>query len=409
VVKRRPVALCMGPLVPRGPSGFDNQPDWLDATAAVALLGVKRDTLYAYVSRGLVRRSGARGHHRYAREDLLRLKARHDARAGHGPVAAGALRWGEAVLPSSVSSLHEDGPRYRGIALHALLADDVSFERVAALLATGALPDAVDELPPVATPPHDGAPLTALARLLARDLDAPDDDWISLSRKHIATFGAHLGGRLGSGVRQGPLAARVLGDHGERARCLDRALVIVAEHELNPSSFAARVASSAGAGITACLLAAASTMTGPRHGRMSDTLEELLAGADSLGALRAMVARGEAAPGFGHPMYPQGDPRAAALLAMSAALGLAGPEGARFSAALSLLRELGHAPPNLDAGLVALRIALGLPRGFAAGIFALGRMAGWTAHALEQRDDRHPLRPRAQLVPGVMATPTQLR
>lgn len=387
----------MGPLVPRGPSGFDNQPDWLDATAAVALLGVKRDTLYAYVSRGLVRRSGARGHHRYAREDLLRLKARHDARAGHGPVAAGALRWGEAVLDSAVSSLHEDGPRYRGIPLHALLAGDVSFERVAALLTTGALPDAVEELPVVTSSLDDGAPLTALVRLLARALDEPDNDWISLSRKHIARFGAHLGARLGSNVHDGPLAARVLGEAGERARCLARALVIVAEHELNPSSFAARVASSAGAGLTACLLAAAATMTGPRHGRMSDALEEVLAGEDPCGALRALVARGEAAPGLGHPMYPQGDPRAAALLAMSASLGLRGPEGARFSEALSLLRELGHAPPNLDAGLVALRLALGLPRGFAAGIFALGRMAGWTAHALEQRDDARPLRPRASL------------
>lgn len=386
----------MGPPVPRGPSGFDNQPDWLDASAAVALLGVKRDTLYAYVSRGLVRRSGARGHHRYAREDLLRLKARHDARAGHGPVAAGALRWGEAVLHSAVSSLHEDGPRYRGVALATLLADDVSFERVAALLTTGALPDTVEELPAVPPPPDDGAPLTALARQLARALDAPDDDWISLSHKHIAHFGAHLGARLGSTVHRGPLAARVVGETGERARCLDRALVIVAEHELNPSSFAARVASSAGAGITACLLAAAATMTGPRHGRMSDALEALLAGEDPCGALRGMVARGEAVPGFGHPMYPQGDPRAAALLTMSASRGLSGPEGARFSEALSLLRALGHAPPNLDAGLVGLRIALGLPRGFAAGIFALGRMAGWTAHALEQRDDG-PLRPRASL------------
>jgi citrate synthase len=94
-------------------------------------------------------------------------------------------------------------------------------------------------------------------------------------------------------------------------------------------------------------------------------------------------------------MYPQGDPRAEALLALSASLGLRGPEGARFTEARALLRALGHAPPNLDAGLVALRIALGLPRGFAAGIFALGRMAGWTAHALEQRDDGRPLRPRA--------------
>lgn len=360
----------------------------------MAILDVKRDTLYAYVSRGLVRRSGPRGRHRYAREDLLRLKARHDARAGHGPVAAGALRWGEAVLASSVSSLDARGPRYRGVPLDALLASGASFERVAALLWTASLPDDVPPFPRRDAPDDDGAPLDRFVRALARALpDAPDDDWISLARSHIATLAASLARWMGAPSLDGPVAARALGDTGERAAAMDRALVVVAEHELNPSTFAARVAASAGAGLTACLVAAAATMTGPRHGRMSDDLEALLAARDDL---RARVARGDAVPGFGHPMYPHGDPRAAALLATVDALGARSAELDRLRDALARLRDLGHAPPNLDAGLVALRIALGLPRGSAAGIFALGRAAGWSAHAMEQRADPSPLRPRAR-------------
>lgn len=362
---------------------------------------MKRDTLYAYVSRGLVRRSGPRGRHRYAREDLLRLKARHDARAGHGPVAAGALRWGEAVLASSVSSLDAGGPRYRGVPLDALLASGAPFERVAALLWTGAMPDAAEPFPRREAPADRGAPLDRFVRALARALpDDPEDAWIPLARGHIATLADALARWMGAPAVDGPVAARAIGDAGERARVIDRALVVVAEHELNPSTFAARVAASAGAGLTACLIAAAAAMTGPRHGRMSDALEALLAAhADDRSLsndLRARVARGDAVPGFGHPMYPLGDPRAAHLLAMADALGARSPEMDRLRDALALLRDLGHAPPNLDAGLIALRIALGLPRGSAAGIFALGRAAGWAAHAMEQREDPSPLRPRAR-------------
>jgi citrate synthase len=389
-------------IVARRPSGFDDQPGWLDAAAAVALLDVKRDTLYAYVSRGLVRRIGARGHHRYAREDLERLKARHDARAGHGPVAAGALRWGEAVLTSSVSSLDARGPRYRDLSLDALLAADAPFERVAALLWTGSMSAAVEPFYSVDTTGYDTpSPLDAFVRALAFALpDDPARDWIAVARARIASLASVFARWLGAPVVEGSVAARAIGDGGERARIVDRALVIVAEHELNPSTFAARIAASAGASLTACLLAAAATMTGPRHGRMSDALEDLVASAPSeaamIAALRAEAARGGAIPGFGHPMYPQGDPRAAHLFAMADALAVSTPEARRFRAALAVLRELGHAPPNLDAGLVALRIALGLPRGSAAGLFALGRTAGWAAHAMEQRADPSPLRPRAR-------------
>src|SRR3954471_11789557 len=97
--------------------GFVNQRStYLGGREAAAFLGVKRETLYAYASGGLVRSEpGERGRERlYHREDLERLKVRHDARAGHTAVAAGAMRWGEPVLESGLTAITPEGPVYRG-------------------------------------------------------------------------------------------------------------------------------------------------------------------------------------------------------------------------------------------------------------------------------------------------------
>src|SRR5580704_6343602 len=108
------------------------------AAEAARILGVKPATLYAYVSRGWVRSVPAgRGKARlYARADLDRLRTRSAARAGHGPVAGGALRWGEPVLDSAISSVEAGLLRYRGVSATELATSGVSFERVAELLWT---------------------------------------------------------------------------------------------------------------------------------------------------------------------------------------------------------------------------------------------------------------------------------
>src|SRR5687767_11211200 len=121
---------------------LSDQPEWLPAPQALALLGVKRKTLYAYVSRGLVRSVPSPGTRTrlYARDDLARLRSRHDARAGHGPLAASALRWGEPVLESAITDIRSDGPAFRGRSAVALAEGGASFEAVATLLWTGELP-----------------------------------------------------------------------------------------------------------------------------------------------------------------------------------------------------------------------------------------------------------------------------
>jgi citrate synthase len=112
--------------------------EWVTTAEATRLLGVKRETLYAYASRGLVRAAttsgeGPRGRV-YNREDVERLRARSQARAGHGPVAASALRWGEPVLETRIGSIGPEGPIYRGRSAVALAREGVSFEDICLLL-----------------------------------------------------------------------------------------------------------------------------------------------------------------------------------------------------------------------------------------------------------------------------------
>ncbi len=248
--------------------GFDNQP-WVDAGAAAALLGVQRRTLYAYVSRGLVRSApGTTGKaRRYDRGDLERLVARHRARTGHGPVAAGALRWGEPVLESSITAIGPRGPSYRGHDAVDLAARGIGLERTAELLWTGGLPDAaawprralpwagLAKLGPEVAP---GAALPlAVVALGLRDPGRHDprpDAVLARARAAIPALAAatslrHADAAMEAATVAGVLGRALLGKAPPRdaIAALDVALVLMADHELNASTFAARVVASTGA------------------------------------------------------------------------------------------------------------------------------------------------------------------
>jgi citrate synthase len=412
--------------------------EYLSAADAAALLKVKLPTLYAYTSRGLVRSvPGERGRaRRYLRADLDRLRARRDARAGHGPVAAGALRWGEPVLDSSITALSpERGPVYRGRAAVDLALADVRFEAVAELLWTGAepavAPDAVERttylwgprgfgipeevLPSLVPEPMPPLPvLSLIVPLLAirdpgRFVHRPDAV-ASRARTLIVRMAASLGLAAGRGGFEAALSAQgvpetlaaALGARGgdEGVRALNRALVLAADHELNASTFAARVAASTNADVYACVQAALATLSGPRHGGASERIEALV---DAIGApedvervVHERGRRGEAIDGFGHPLYPDGDPRARGLLELAAELG---SDRARVKTCIELVEVVKRGEgggPTLEMGLVALAEALALPPGSASGIFAVGRCAGWVAHVLEHYEAGYLLRPRAR-------------
>lgn len=419
---------------------FDNQrSDLVDARAAARFLGVKLSTLYAYASRGLVRsEAGEKGRaRRYARSDLERLKQRGDARSGHGPVAAGALRWGEPVLTTAISSIRPDGPAYRGQSAVALARSGHRFEAVAELLWSGELQ------PKISWPGEEAASLVrklgnaipkghpplaallsavpclalldgdrfgaeahtewararrlarAMALVVARSSGAPAEE---TSKRAAATLSA-----AAAADTMAEAVAIALGVPPGRSReVIDLVLVLTADHELNASTFAARVVASTGADLYACVTGALAALSGPRHGALSDRVEALVDEVGEPRRAREVVAlrtsRGETIPGFGHPLYPAGDPRVPPLLEIATRVARKKSGLETALAIASAMEASGRAPPNLDFGLVAVVRALGLRRGAAAALFALGRTAGWVAHALEQRDAGYLLRPRAEYV-----------
>ncbi len=422
--------------------GINNQP-WVDARAAADYLGVQQRTLYAYVSRGLVRSvPGEHGRPRlYSHEDLARLVARRDARAGHGAVAAGALRWGEPVLDSAITAITPRGPAYRGH-LAVDLAVRQRFENVAELLWSGYLPaepvvwpraplplaslaklisagaPALAVMPllvdaaALADTGRDGAAASGRTREPARD-DRPDA-FVGRARRLIPLLAAALVPDFAAATITRALGAssiaaitaRALSLDESAAAAIDVALVVLADHELNASSFTARVTASTGADIYACVTAALATLSGPRHGAAAEVVARF---ADEVGspehakpAVRALRKRRELPPGFGHSLYPQGDPRALPLLELARELvepRARGGEGARRARTLlAIVDALADDHPTVDVGLAALIAALGAPPSAASGLFAVARSAGWIAHALEQRAAGFMLRPRARYV-----------
>jgi citrate synthase len=405
--------------------------DWITTEEATRLLGVKRETLYAYASRGLVRSAAAPGRSPrsrvYSRADVDRLRARSQARTGHGPVAASALRWGEPVLETRIGSIGRAGPIYRGRAAIDLARDAASFEDVCSLLwgapfrpeqDTGArhLGAPVAHLRALLRPeatPFDGM-LVAAAALAAAEqhaeasLDVARARAPALLRRRVAACGLLNGTDAVRASLEADGTARALllalggRTTGASIRAIAEALVLAADHELNPSTFAARVAASAGASLPACMMAALASLSGPRHGgvtaRVDAFLAEVARPERAAAVIRERLARGDSVPGFGHPLYPDGDPRGSRLLEIADRIG-GKTRALRIVVSVTSAMELvARERPTIDLGLVALSAALGLPRGAPLAVFACGRLAGWIAHALEQRSQGFVLRPRARYV-----------
>jgi citrate synthase len=141
------------------------------------------------------------------------------------------------------------------------------------------------------------------------------------------------------------------------------------------------------------MLSGLSTLAGPLHGeapaRALAQLDQLTEAKNIAAEAKAMVARGDQIAGWSHPLYPDGDIRAVNLLAALK------PKPAIARALRALQQETGD-KPNCDAALAAMTRELGLPDDAPFSIFALARMAGWLAHAMEQREAGRIIRPRAR-------------
>ena len=385
------------------------QSTWLTAADAARLLGVTRATLYAYVSRGLVRSQpggGASRQRRYAREDLEGLRRRAEARRHPDTAAAGALQWGVPLLESAITCIDGERLYYRGYDV-VELARERTIADVASLIWTGAFGTA---WPAPAVPiPHRSAPFVVRAQtaLAVAHLDDPGafelrpsgvaaTGWRILHLLTAAATGAPQPGaieqQLARAWRAGPRGAAVL----------RQALILCADHELNVSSFTARAVASAGSHPYAVVAAALAALEGPRHGGAGARVEAMLESLCRSGSVKSGVAarqrRGEPIDGFGHPLYRRGDPRAARLLEH---LRHHYPRSARLQGVLEAAQALGAATgeqPNLDFALASVARVLRLPPGAPLMLFAIGRSVGWVGHAIEQYATGQLIRPRAKYV-----------
>src|SRR5690348_4452957 len=427
--------------------------EWIGAGEAARRLGIKPATLYSYVSRGVLRRlTGEDG--RSSLFDAGEVESL--ARRGR-PRHPGA---GEFVIESALTEITSDRACYRGYDITALAAryalEDAAWllwtgelngrdrgawraseaalragRAAQAALPTGTLPlerfgvivpalAAADPLRLQLDPP---AVITAAQAIMAGLVDClPDPDG-------HGTAAAHPEDRAGAAGADGPAeagrrtgAAGQAGADGRRAAggltgrlwaklcpgpeddalrgALRAALVLLADHELAASTFAARVAASVRADPYAVVATGLGAAGGALHGGASLGVEAMLAAAagpqDVARVVGSLLRRGERIPGFGHFVYRAGDPRAAFLLGEVRARA---PGSPRLAVADALVREVvgrGLPTPNIDFALAVLASVAGMVPGAAEAVFAVARTAGWIGHALEEYARHTPLRPRAR-------------
>ena len=381
----------------------------LDSHEAARRLGVKLTTLYAYVSRGLLTS------HRSAdgRRSLFRLdeleQLSHRARGGR--VVEAKL----ATVTTAVTQIRDDGPYYRGRSA-CELARTGSFEEAAAWLwdvpGEEHAPWPAAQLPRCPTMRTSDALRWAVVLSGARDRlrsDLRPPAVVRAARRLIATV---VGARPGAGTSPphdasapgGAMAARLArrfrADAGPALiEAVDAALVLLADHELATSTVAVRVAASTRADLYDAMLAGFGTLGGPLHGGASELAYALLDQARREG-LEAAVGTAlrwhHTLPGFGHTVYQVRDPRFETLLGFVDEVA-SKEERQLVQDLVELAASHEVAVPNIDLALAALTVAGGLPPDAGQTIFSVARMAGWTAHYLEELAER-PLRFRARAV-----------
>jgi citrate synthase len=388
---------------------------YLTATEAADALSVKVETLYAYVSRGLVRSEAGDGRaRRYRAVDIEHL--RRERQGDPSVVAAAALGFfGAPVLDSAITLIADGRLYYRGEDA-ARLAREASVRDVAALLwqadaervfARNNLPSPSAAFAAADRPVASLAPIERCLALLPI-VAAEDLRGLDLSAAAVAETGGRLLRLMTAIVAKTEASARpvdaVLADAwrvGAAARPIIRAaLILSADHELNVSAFTARCVASARAGPYNAVIAGIAALQGARHGGESERadvfLGAALAASDPAALVAAHLRRGERLAGFGHPLYPDGDPRAAVLLEMLTAGDW--PHVAAGQRVWDTVAALVGKRPNIDFALALLRRALALPAGAALALFALGRTMGWLAHAIEEYASERLIRPRARYV-----------
>ena len=385
---------------------------YLSARDAATELAVSPATLYAYVSRGLIRSEPGENprSRRYRAEDVRGLKSRRAPMADGQGLKAADL----PILDSAISTITEAGSIYRGV-YAVSLSQSATFEQAATLLwdSKASDPFAKANLPVISP---------AMRKILEATLNVvPTDRTIAVlalaaaadprAYNSVAEGRAAIGARILRLVISAMIGAEPSADplHRQIARAwapqsrqaedlIRRTLVLLADHELNASTFTVRCAVSTGISLYDAVIAGLVALKGPRHGGagpLASKLVDTLLEGDIAAIVRERVALGERFAGFGHLIYRKGDPRGVSLLEE---LTKAGADKRLTIEVPERIAEATGAFVNIDYALAVMCKTLQLPRGSETAIFAMARTAGWIAHAIEQLESQVLIRPRARYV-----------
>jgi citrate synthase len=415
------------------------QKDLMTRSEALEALNVKQATLYSYVSRGLIKTAPHPDGRKslYVRADVERVRSRKRGRPPQSAAAESTMHWGAPVVSSAITLVTEQGPVYRNRSAVDMARDGVSFESVAQLLFTGMWQDNFAAWSAIDTPPDVqqllrsypgnlkssdignllGMVTLALGMHDRGSTEISDGTSVTASRLLIQTMACCLGflQRGGKFVPREPLeglAAFILRvsrvkPSPEAQRALNGAMIVLADNELAPATFAARIAASTNADLFNCIAAAIGSHVGFSTGTATQKVETSLLQTTSARDLaqRLPLVReyGASLFGFNHPMYPNGDARADIILDLVKALPNLDSGTINTLDFLESTRSQLHAHPGVAVALVVLTRALGMPDGSATALWIVSRTAGWVAHVLEQRTQGFLLRPRAKFI-GTGAT-----
>jgi len=361
-----------------------------------------------------------------------------------GLTTAHAAKGLEGVVATTSSICYIDGDRgvlaYRGIDIHEL-ADRSSFEETCYLLWYGRLPtrDELRELTArlaeerrldasiyqyMRSLPKDALPMDMLRTVVSalsffdpeerkNDHEANLHKAIRLTSQIAMIVASYDRIRKGKAVvdpdRSLSHAANfLLMLNGERPsktaeRALDIALILHADHELNASTFAARVTAATLSDMHSAITSAIGCLKGPLHGGANEAVFNIFeaidrSGSDPVAYVKAMLAQKKRIPGFGHRVYHTEDPRATHLRQMSRDLGRSSgqPKWFEYSQAIEeFIKADKKLNANVDFYSASTYRTLGIDVDLFTPVFAVSRISGWTAHVIEQLDDNRLIRPRA--------------
>src|SRR6201993_2868967 len=389
-------------------------PLYLSAREAAAELAISQATLYAYVSRGLIRSepSPDSRSHRYRAEDIRDLTDRRTPSVE--PRGFKSFDPDLPVLDSTISTITEEGVIYRGVNCVDLAEKD-TLEHAATLLwdVTGVDPFAPDNCPVVsdamraiAEAAQRAAPIDRAIAVLALATSA-DPGAFTRAPEGRAMVGARILRLLVATMLNAEPSGELLhqqiakawaADHKHAPDLIRRALVLLADHELNASTFTVRCAASTGLNLYDSVIAGLAALKGPMHGGagvLASRLVKTLIDQDAEPVIRERVALGERFAGFGHGVYKRGDPRAMSLLN---ALMRAGAARKFTREVPERIAEATGEFVNIDYALAVLAHSLRLAPGSELTLFAMARAVGWVAHASEQLQHGRLIRPRARYV-----------